>query len=797
MAQPFVISMKFVGDNAGASTATKELRQDIRGLGQDLDGSRVKAVEMNRALDGQSASMGRYVDQAARLAALNANGVNGTVGVRDDFGAGKRGADIEAYGRQLDELRARYNPLFAAERQLKANLADIRQAHRLGAISASEMAAAVRREEAAYHGSIAAISGNTEALLRNRAIRASAANDNGYQTSNLAAQFQDIAVTSAMGMSPIQIALQQGTQISAALGNQGLRGTVMALGGAFASVLSPVSLLTIALVGLGAFGFQALSKLMNGTDDATRSLEEHKKWLDETLSGYDAIGKAANDALSAASKMPEGVVRSDLTASLLEQEEAAQALQTRIDSAKVGLTETAALLGQLQAIGRTSGEGEGVLGSVIEQVEYLNQLGVSTSTTRAELDAAIVSARELFNTAEEPTIRVLADQVYQLAVELREAKIQADSTATALAQLNNLDIQVRIGVSTDAAVDAIEAIRNLAPELRSVRDQAQDQLNSALGSAPDGVLRIAAQKQYQETIAALDEQDRRTEAEKAARESVRASKVVSDYDRQIASVRERTGAVRLETNVVGLSTFATEKARKSLELETAARKDAIGLTPERIAQIEAEANAYATAAAGQEQVLEAQQASAEQFNFYRGTFSSLFTDMKSGLRDGVKFWQALGDAGANAFDRISDRALGAAGDGIFDWITGAITGALPGGSGGGGSGGGLLSFLGFDTGGWTGGVRNKPRGIVHGEEFVVRAGPAAQHRALLEDINSGRSPASTAAGGFTLAPSYNFNGSGFTEEQARRLMEENNRQLLRDMPAAMADASRRAITGAA
>ncbi|WP_263418668.1 P1/P2 acidic ribosomal protein [Terriglobus albidus] len=46
--------------------------------------------------------------------------------------------------------------------------------------------------------------------------------------------------------------------------------------------------------------------------------------------------------------------------------------------------------------------------------------------------------------------------------------------------------------------------------------------------------------------------------------------------------------------------------------------------------------------------------------------------------------------------------------------------------------------FGFDEGGWTGGKRGQVAGIVHGEEFVVKAGPAAANRALLEAMNAGR-----------------------------------------------------------
>ncbi len=66
----------------------------------------------------------------------------------------------------------------------------------------------------------------------------------------------------------------------------------------------------------------------------------------------------------------------------------------------------------------------------------------------------------------------------------------------------------------------------------------------------------------------------------------------------------------------------------------------------------------------------------------------------------------------------------------------------------------------FDTGGWTGDVgRNQIAGAVHGQEFVVRAGPAAKHRAILESMNSGRDPtagiqeaARSSGGGALMQP---------------------------------------------
>lgn len=68
---------------------------------------------------------------------------------------------------------------------------------------------------------------------------------------NIAAQFQDIGVTAAGGMSPMLIALQQGTQLSAALA-----GGIGNLGAAFKQLFGFTTILTIGFVALLAVGIQ-------------------------------------------------------------------------------------------------------------------------------------------------------------------------------------------------------------------------------------------------------------------------------------------------------------------------------------------------------------------------------------------------------------------------------------------------------------------------------------------------------------------------------------------------------------
>ncbi len=126
-------------------------------------------------------------------------------------------ADIEAYGRALDDTRAKYNPMFAAIRSYRAELAAIRAAHATGAISADEMNAAISRTRVASLASIAAIKGRTTAIGQ----MASGSRLAAMQSRMLLFQLNDIGVSLAGGMSPLMVLVQQGSQITQMYAGQG------------------------------------------------------------------------------------------------------------------------------------------------------------------------------------------------------------------------------------------------------------------------------------------------------------------------------------------------------------------------------------------------------------------------------------------------------------------------------------------------------------------------------------------------------------------------------------------------
>ncbi|MDZ4094522.1 MAG: phage tail length tape measure family protein, partial [Paracoccaceae bacterium] len=109
---------------------------------------------------------------------------------------------------------------------------------------------------------------------------------------NLTSQFNDIGVMLASGQNPLQLALQQGTQITQVIGPLGAGGAVKALGAAFLQMLNPVSLITIGSIAAGAAMFQWLT----AAGDEALTLEERIDALATAVQAYTASAAAAGSS---------------------------------------------------------------------------------------------------------------------------------------------------------------------------------------------------------------------------------------------------------------------------------------------------------------------------------------------------------------------------------------------------------------------------------------------------------------------------------------------------------------------
>ncbi|ARO24738.1 phage tape measure domain-containing protein [Rhizobium sp. TAL182] len=177
-------------DPSGAQTGGRVVKREFQEIGQ-------AAVTAQQRIDEMA--------QVTRRAAKSA---------QDSF---------QVMAQAQDALRAKYNPTFAVLQRYKQTQDEIRQAHRLGAISANEMSAAMSRERQAALSTIQAIKGHTGAIVAdNAAVRMAS-----FQRRNLIFQLNDVAVSLASGMNPLMVMAQQGSQIGQIYMGQG--GVVTAL----------------------------------------------------------------------------------------------------------------------------------------------------------------------------------------------------------------------------------------------------------------------------------------------------------------------------------------------------------------------------------------------------------------------------------------------------------------------------------------------------------------------------------------------------------------------------------------
>lgn len=119
---------------------------------------------------------------AQAAANLRQPGVGGGNGLQDRINAttgvtregGKSSAEVLALGQALDDVRAKFNPLFGIIRAYKGEVSEIRASHLAGAISADEMSAAIGKVRTESLGAIDKLKGISAAAREKAAAMAAA-----------------------------------------------------------------------------------------------------------------------------------------------------------------------------------------------------------------------------------------------------------------------------------------------------------------------------------------------------------------------------------------------------------------------------------------------------------------------------------------------------------------------------------------------------------------------------------------------------------------------------------------------
>jgi hypothetical protein len=267
---------------AVAATAAQRLATEQQNTATAAAKAAAAQAAVTAALSNAAAAQDRAAGAAMRLQA--AQDRQAASAAKQAAASAAAGTAEQQHAAMLEQLRMKYNPLFAASKQYETALRDIAAAETLGAISARE-ATAARERAAQAMAPMPGIVGKYGAAVNS---------SSGY-TANLASQFNDIGVMLAAGQNPLQLALQQGTQISQVL-NQiagsaggGAVGALKALGAGFLSMINPISIATIAIIAFGAMFFQWLMKLI----PETVTLKDRMDNLSKSVADYTHFAEIA------------------------------------------------------------------------------------------------------------------------------------------------------------------------------------------------------------------------------------------------------------------------------------------------------------------------------------------------------------------------------------------------------------------------------------------------------------------------------------------------------------------------
>jgi uncharacterized protein (TIGR02594 family) len=379
------------------STDTTTIKRALTKLVGDVDAA---SGQISRKFD----SVGKSLDNSM-TSALQAR-VNALVGIGTSATKEWSGA-LSDQGKQLDQLRAKYNPLFATITQYKKNISDIKTLYRSGVTDVNEYTAALSRERQATLANIAAQKGqnNPQPQPGNPNVRT-------YQTANIVAQLQDTFVSALGGQKASTIGFQQGTQLADVIQTMGNgKSVISGLGAAFASVVSPVSLITIGLVAGGAAAVQFGAKLLgslNETKSLTDALADQEKVLKRIVDAYGSVAETAAKAGQAENK--------SLVDALGARSQAALKLSTSIEAGNFFSSKD---VGSARSGGRFGQAQTQFVAAVPAFQDAINKLKADVKAGKADFDEFYLSIAQ--QVAIDPSLSKAADKIVSESEKLKQA----------------------------------------------------------------------------------------------------------------------------------------------------------------------------------------------------------------------------------------------------------------------------------------------------------------------------------------------------------------------------------------
>ena len=520
---------------------------------------------------------------------------------------------------------------------------------------------------------------------------------------NIAAQFQDIGVTAAMGMNPLMIGLQQGAQLTGVWGS--VTGTtsekLATFGMAIRSVLSPMSLV---IIGLTA-GIAALIQFVDWTDLSKSALFALADGLD-MIAPYAFAASAA--MLLAFSPQILGAVWSITSA-----------IVTGLIPAVIGATKAllalaaanpfvAMILAMVAVVSAAY-----VFRDEFKRIFGFDLIGVIKDTAEFIIDAfgaAFDTVKTLWNNLKSMQLDFSVVDTFMAAFDARQKTSAIDAGVEWASNFVSGAADAIRGFANGIGADTAKPKKTRAAKGEKTPSEKFSELMAA------GYLDLEKLKQESEMIgltgaAAAQAAARYELMNKAKQQGIDLSvegrqQKIDDLSFMIAeqkelnrtaqwwqelidSVDQQAYALERERGELGLTGAALEAYRFETEKLASAKRDNIYLDEKSLIAINKSATAYGAMKFQIEQQREALERHKQALDDAKGAVRGFVGDLKNGLTQGKSLWETWGNAVLNVLNRVIDKMLTDMVDAMFKvnqaggggGILGALTGLFGGVSG--------------------------------------------------------------------------------------------------------------------
>lgn len=542
---------------------------------------------------------------------------------------------------------------------------------------------------------------------------------------NLTAQLNDIALGLASGTSPFTIMVQQGSQVTQALNAAKLSGASLAstLIGGFGSMINPMSLATLAVIGLGGALIQYLFSASEKIPTLDEALKKHGEFISRLKDNFgDAITgleKYAKESQAVFAALGAAQAAKDLATLTTEAEKLKDAF-SGVDVEPFG--------------GARAFRATEAFKLLRDEVEKL-----STSTDPARIAAFRQKLAELAATEpENAALQALVAQFLLLSEEALKAEVALKQTTAAMdligssAALQAEQVEKMAKAIAILAATGVPALSDMEQALKAYNDALANSVTEADVTRATDAFRAAQERIATAQIPipqfrGVDDVPTIVKTPKAPRtpDSIFAQDLLKTEQNIKLKQAEYDALVRLGPAIEDYG-FAVREASEKQRLLNEAEQAGVTVTPELEAKIDSLAKGYARASASVDKLKEAQaeaQRVAEEF-------ASVAKDFLSGFIDDLRAGKTATEALGNALSKLADKLLNSALDDLFGALTGKSTGS--------GSGilAGLASLLGGSKSGAAAGVIGSAVGASAIGGGTITASMAA-YRGAIAAIESG------------------------------------------------------------